>query len=38
MEELTEREIQIMQMLKNKSRSEQDEIIAEIERSIKNEL
>lgn len=38
MEELTEREIQIIQMMKNKSRSEQDEIIAEIERSFKYEF
>lgn len=36
MEELTAEEIRIIQLLKNKNRMEQDQILAEIERSDNN--
>ena len=36
MEELTTEEIRIVQLFKNKSRMEQDQILAEIERSNNN--
>lgn len=36
MEELTAEEIRIIQLLKNKTRMEQDQILAEIERSNNN--
>lgn len=36
MEELTAEEIRIIQLLKNKNRMEQDQILAEIERSNNN--
>lgn len=36
MEELTEKEIKIIQLLKNKNRMEQDQILAEIERNNDN--
>ena len=36
MEELTAEEIRIIQLLKNKNRMEQDQILAEIERDSNN--
>ena len=36
MEELTEEEIRTIQLLKNKNRMEQDQILSEIERSNDN--
>lgn len=36
MEELTAEEIRIIQLVKNKNRMEQDQILAEIERSNNN--
>ena len=36
MEELTAEEIRIIQLLKNKNRMEQDQILAEIERESNN--
>lgn len=36
MEELTAKEIRIIQLFKNKNRMEQDQILAEIERSNNN--